>query len=233
MSVDHPEQPDSVKSIQHHCRVLMVTDDRCHETDFLEAWSSFDASDRVPVNFELVFFLCLAPSSCCSPLHFWTTDGQDFFWRGYSVSARFNMVKTAALRSPWTRTSPHSSNSCGTSRTFPLIYRPRSMMQTGAWKSQSGWQSIPLFVQFDQLLCCSFSLKTSVATTRLVRLPHVRELQQQQRVSDARRGAAFFDAVSPSQRIVALWGSSATWTPSAADLRWLAPSVFFERPTKI
>ena len=57
----------------------MVTDDRCHETDFLEAWSSFDASDQVPVNFELVCFLCLAPSSCCSPLHSWTTYGQDFF----------------------------------------------------------------------------------------------------------------------------------------------------------
>ena len=126
--VDHPEQPDTVKSIKPLCRVLMVTDDR---------WSSFDDSDRVPINFELVFFLCLAPVTCCSSLLFWTTYGQDFFWDGYSVSASQNMVKTAALRSPpHLQAKVHDANRC--------------------MESQSGSQSSPSHVQQDQLPCSFF-----------------------------------------------------------------------------
>ena len=54
---DHPQHPVLVKSIQHSCRVLLVADNKCHETDFLEAWRQIDYSDHLPINFELVFSL--------------------------------------------------------------------------------------------------------------------------------------------------------------------------------
>ena len=177
----------------------MVTDDWCHETDFLEAWSSFDASDQVPVNFELVFFLPLAPTTCCSPLHFWTTYGQDFFLARLFCLRPLQHSQDCGIAISLDKNLSALEQLLWDVPDFPLIYRPRSMMQTDAWKSQSGWQIIPLFVQCDQLLSCSVSLKTSVATTRPVQLRHERELQQLQRVSDARGGAAFLCRLSESE----------------------------------
>ena len=45
-----------MKSIEHLCRALLVADDRCHETDLLEAWRHFDNANQGPISFELVFF---------------------------------------------------------------------------------------------------------------------------------------------------------------------------------
>ena len=120
-----------MKSIQHLCRVLQVADNQCHETDFLEAWRHLDNS-HMPVNFELVFSLCLVPMTCCSSLHFWTMFGHVFLERCYCIRR------------------PQRGHDCGIAISLDknffaleqllqdvtdshLFYRQKSMMQTDAW----------------------------------------------------------------------------------------------------
>ena len=104
------------------------------------------------------------------------------------------------------------------------------MMQTDAWKSRSGSQSRPLLVRYDQLLYCSFSLKTLAATNGTVRLSLGRYMScSNSKVSVMLGEVRLFYAVSPSQSFVALWGSSVTWTPSASDFTMVGPVCLLQK----
>ena len=153
-----------MKSIQHLCRVLLVADNKCHETDFLEAWHQ--NSDHLPINFELVFSLCPLPTTCCSSLHFWTMFGQDFLGRffclrrpqrGNDCGKAISLDKNLFALEQLLQDVPYSH----------LFHRQKSMMLTDAWKSQYGLPNSPNFVQREQPLCYSFTRKISEVTIKL------------------------------------------------------------------
>ena len=92
------------------------------------------------------------------------------FLGGDTFSGGHNVVTTAALRSPWTRTSSHSSNFCRDVPDSHQFYRQKFLMPTDAWKSLYGLPNSPYFVQCEQSLCYSFFRKISEVTIKMVQL---------------------------------------------------------------
>ena len=232
VSVDRPEQLDTVKSVRHLCRVLMVTDDRCHETDFLEAWGSFDDSDRVPINFELVFFPCLAPTTCCSSLHFWTTYCQNFLVQLFLFHPLQHGHDYSTAISPG-KNHFALAQLLQDAQDFHLFYKRKFTMQTDAWESRFGSQSRPLLWHFDQLLYCSFSMKTLTATNGTVLLRLGRYMScSNSKVSVMLGEVRLFYSVSPSHSFVALWSSSEIWTLYASDFTLVGPVCLLQETNK-
>ena len=104
------------------------------------------------------------------------------------------MVKTAALRSPRTRTSSHSSNPLQDVPGFHLFYKKKSMMQTDAWKSRYGLPSSHTFAQYNQWPCFFFEDFGGHYQNSTASPPAIHDS-----VNDAQRGAAFLCRLSESE----------------------------------
>ena len=133
------------------------------------------------------------------------------FWSGDTVSTGHNVVTTAALRSPWTRTPFALEQLLQDVPDSHVFYKQKSTMQTDAWKSHFGLPSSPYFVPHEQPLCYSFFRKISEVTINTVQLLLGRiKSCCNSRVSLMLREERPFCAAFLSRTVVALWDSPAT-----------------------
>ena len=125
------------------------------------------------------------------------------------MSAGHNVVTTAPLRSPWTRTFPHSREK---------VHDANRCMEIS-----NGLPSSHHFVRHEQSLCYSFFQKISEVTIKTVQLlPGRFKSCCNSRVSMMLRGERPFCA---ARNIVALWDSSATFPPFVAN--FMMAGLFF------